>query len=205
MKLKSEYVFNADLEKTIDICVTKTIGNVDYFKETMANVSSVKLIERKDLPDGKIHVKMEFCAHGQIPKALQHILRPEMLTWREISTWDPATRRYNFEVKTRYFTNMFTSKGYWEYISRGPNKTAQVCNGILEVNYPALTGEASNTKDGKGSFIWHSSPPSRARYSAPSFINSESLKSALRRRHNKKESNPRMFQAGSRNRPENKF
>lgn len=136
MKLKSEYIFNADMAKTIDICVTQTIGNVDYFKETMPNVSSVKLIERKDQPDGKIHVKMEFCAHGQIPKAIQHIIKPDMLTWREISTWDPNTRRYNFDVKTRFFSNVFVSKGYWEYNTRGDNKTAQTCNGLLEIRIP---------------------------------------------------------------------
>lgn len=136
MKLKAEYVFDADMERTLDVCVYKVIGNVDYFKETMDNVSSVKLVERVDHPDGRIHVKMEFCAHGQIPKGIQHIIKPEMLMWREISTWDPATKRYNFEVKTHYLSNLFTSKGYWTYVAKGPNKTAQVCDGVLQINIP---------------------------------------------------------------------
>jgi len=136
MRLKAEYIFDADMERTIQVCVTNNIGNVQYFKETMQNVSSVKLIERVDYPDGRIHVKMEFCAHGQIPKAVQHLLKPEMLTWREISTWDPATKRYNFEVKPHYFSNMFSCRGYWGYAERGPKKTAQFVDGVLEIKIP---------------------------------------------------------------------
>jgi len=136
MKLKAEYVFDADMDKTLDVCVTKTIGNEEYFKEMMPNVSSVKVVQFKTRPDGKQDVKYEFCAHGQIPKAIQHLLRPEMLTWWEISTWDPATKKYNFEIKTHFFTNLFTCKGYWTYESRGPKKTAQICIGVLEIKIP---------------------------------------------------------------------
>jgi hypothetical protein len=136
MKLKAEYIFDADMKRTIDVCVMNNIGNVQYFKDSMPNVSSVKLIERVDHPDGRIHVKMEFCAHGQIPKAIQHIIKPEMLTWREISTWDPNTKRYNFEIKPHFMPNMFSCKGYWGYVERGPNKTAQFVDGVLEIKVP---------------------------------------------------------------------
>ncbi len=136
MKLKAEYVFDADMARTLEVCVYQNIGNVEYFKESMSNVASVKLVERKDYPDGKIHVKMEFCAHGQIPKAVQHLLKPEMLTWREISTWEPATKRYNFEIKPNYFSNVFSCKGFWSYAEKGPNKTSQFCDGVLEIKIP---------------------------------------------------------------------
>ncbi len=136
MKLKAEYVFDADMARTLEVCVTNNIGNVEYFKESMSNVAEVKLIERVDHPDGRIHVKMEFCAFGQIPKAVQHLLKPEMLTWREISTWEPATRRYNFEIKPHYFSNVFSCKGYWGYKELGPKKTLQFCDGSLDIKIP---------------------------------------------------------------------
>jgi len=136
MKLKAEYIFDADMDRTLEVCVTNTIGNVQYFKESMQNVSSVKLLERKDYPDGKIFVRMEFCAHGQIPKAVQHLLKPEMLTWQEISTWDPATKRYNFDIKPHYFSNVFSCKGYWGYEVKGPKKTSQYCIGNLDIKIP---------------------------------------------------------------------
>ena len=44
MKLKAEYIFDADMARTLEVCVTNTIGNVQYFKESMENVSSIKLL-----------------------------------------------------------------------------------------------------------------------------------------------------------------
>lgn len=140
MKIKAEYVFNKPMDETIEILVHKTIGNVDYFLETMPDLTYAKCLERRDDPDGKIHVKMEMCAHGKIPKAVQHMLKPEMLTWQEISTWDPNTKRYMYQVKTKYFTNAFVCKGIWGYKEKSPNSTVQFCEGILEIKIPILGG-----------------------------------------------------------------
>jgi hypothetical protein len=135
MKIDAEYVFNCPLEKTLDICVNQTIGNLQYFKESFENVADVKLIKLEE-KDGKKHVIYEFCAHGQIPKAVQHLLKPDMLTWREISYWDSQKKEYHFSVKPHYFTNVFTCKGYWGYMERGPEKSAQVCHGDLIIRIP---------------------------------------------------------------------
>ena len=140
MKIQASYEFPADMEKAISILVYQTIGNEAYFRETMPDLTYAKCLERRDDPDGKIHVKMEMCAHGQIPKAVQHLLKPEMLTWQEISTWDPATKRYTYQVKTKYFSNMFVCKGYWGYRETGPNKTVQYCDGIIEIKIPIFGG-----------------------------------------------------------------
>lgn len=136
MKINAEYIFDADLQRTIDVCVHQVIGNAEYFLENMQNVSSVKVVNRKDHPDGRIDVAMDFCAHGQIPKAVQHILTPKMLTWRETSSWDPATKKYIFSIRTNFFTNLFSSKGYWLYTEKGPNKSSQACFGDLKINIP---------------------------------------------------------------------
>ncbi len=65
MRFKAEYKFNCPLEKTIDICVTQVMGNVEYFKESFENVADVKLLKFEEKGD-KRHVEYEFCAHGQI-------------------------------------------------------------------------------------------------------------------------------------------
>ncbi len=136
MKLKAEYIFDADMKRTLDVCVYNNIGNVEYFLNSMENVSSITLVERKDHPDGRIHVKMDFCAHGKIPRAVQHLVKPEMLTWREISTWDPNTLHYDFEIKPYAFRNVFVCKGYWGYKEVAPNKTSQFVDGVLQIKMP---------------------------------------------------------------------
>lgn len=138
MKIYAEYIFDADLERTIEICVHNIMGNVEYFKAEYENVADVELIERIDHPDGKIHVKLDFCAHGHIPRVVQHLLKPKMLTWREISTWDPATRRYNYQIKTYYFTKVFNCRGYWAYEEIEPGKTSQKCIGTLNIRIPVF-------------------------------------------------------------------
>ena len=140
MKIKAEYVFDKGIDDTIAVLVHKTIGNVDYFLETMPDLTYAKCLERKDHEDGRIAVKMEMCAHGQIPKAAQHVVKPEMLTWQEISMWDPSTKRYNFQIKTKFFTNKVSCRGYWGYREQGPDKTVQFCVGVLEIKIPLIGG-----------------------------------------------------------------
>jgi hypothetical protein len=140
MKITAHYDFDGDKKKVIDCLVYKSIGNVDYFLETMPDLTYCKLLGRKDEPDGKIHVKLEMCAHGQIPKAAQKLLSPEMLTWQEISYWDPAKEQYHFKIKTKYFTKQFDFTGYWGYKELGNGQTRQFCDSDVNVKVPILGG-----------------------------------------------------------------
>jgi hypothetical protein len=45
----------------------------------LPNVKGSKLIEEKITPERK-NWKNEWCAHGQIPRLVQHIITPKMLT-----------------------------------------------------------------------------------------------------------------------------
>jgi hypothetical protein len=140
MKIQAEYMFKVPMDKAIEILVHKSIGNVDYFMETMPDLTYAKLLERRDDPDGKIHIRMEMCAFGQIPKAAQHILKPDMLVWQEISTWDPAKRTYTYDIKTKHLTKLFTFKGIWGYREAGPDKTVQFCHGEVNIALPLIGG-----------------------------------------------------------------
>ena len=58
MKFSAEYVFNCPLEKTIDICITQTMGNAEYFSENFEDVADVKVVKFEE-KDGKKHVEYE--------------------------------------------------------------------------------------------------------------------------------------------------
>lgn len=135
MKMDASYIFNCDVEKTVNICVDQTLGNTEFFKKNYENVADVKVVELKE-KDGKKYVKYEFCAYGQIPKAVQHILKPEMLTWREESSWDPVKREYVFKITPHYLKNVFKCSGKWVYSSKGQGKSVQECKGELKINIP---------------------------------------------------------------------
>lgn len=135
MRIDAKYPFNCDLDKTIDICINQTIGNVEFFKKNYENVADVKVLDLKE-KDGKKYVTYEFCAYGQIPKAVQHILKPEMLTWREESYWDSAKKEYVFNITPHFFKNVFTCKGKWVYSSTGAGKSLQECRGELTIKIP---------------------------------------------------------------------
>jgi len=138
MKFNVEYIFKADLQRTLKICVYDVIGNVDYFKESYENVADVELLELKKHDDGKIDVKYEFCAHGHIPRAAQHVIKPEMLTWHEISTWDPAKNTYTFKIRTMHFTRVVKIQGQWIYKEKTKGKTSQICKGTLRIGIPIV-------------------------------------------------------------------
>jgi len=140
MKITAHYDFDGDKKKVIDALVYKCIGNVDYFLETMPDLTFCKLLERKDEADGRIFVRMEMCAHGQIPKAAQKLLSPDMLTWQEISVWDPSTEKYTFKIKTKFFTKQFQFTGYWGYKELDNGKTRQYCDSEVLVKVPIIGG-----------------------------------------------------------------
>ena len=104
---------------------------------TLPNVQQFKLIEEIVTEDKKSW-KNEWCAHGQIPKVVQHILQPKMLTWIEATTLDRRTRVFTSTITPFYFRNVFRcqSCGYFKKLS--DNEFLRITEGVLEIRIPVF-------------------------------------------------------------------
>lgn len=135
MKLEGEWVFDGPVDKVVYILME---SDKEITKpEELPNVKSRKVLKEKWEGDKK-YITVEWCAHGEIPKAAQRIIKPKMLTWIEESVWDRKERTYLFKIKTHYFTNLVKCFGTVSFHPKGQTKTIKKLDGILEINIPLI-------------------------------------------------------------------
>lgn len=113
--------------------------------DKLPNVSVYKMIELKK--DGKNFVrKNEWCVHGQIPKAAQKIIRPDMLTFDEISKWDHAKGAFFTKIVPHHLKNIFVCESTSSWLdAEGGKATRREYAGVVEVKIPLLGGLVEGT------------------------------------------------------------
>lgn len=118
MKLFLEHKFDYPMDLVLKVTHYDIVENPSIYEE-MPNVTSVKRSHFLQHPDGRQDIEYTYCAHGQIPPLARRIIRPHMLSWREIARWDPASRVYHFEIIPFHLANFFMCKGTWKYTEKG--------------------------------------------------------------------------------------
>ena len=136
MRIYRKYIYNYPMDMVLKITHYDLVRNPKTY-EDLQNVTSVKLSHFVEHPDGRQDIEFTYCAHGQIPPFAQKILTPKMLTWREVSRWDPQRRVYHFEIIPFYLRNLFMSKGDWTYEEKD-GKTIQIEEGQLSIRVPVI-------------------------------------------------------------------
>ncbi len=108
-----------------------------YDLQDLPNVSTNELIEERDLGDKKI-IKVKWCVHGQIPKAAQKIIKPEMLTFVEDSVWDRTTKTYSTKIIPHFFKNVVDCRHKLEFFDNKDGRTKRVISGYFEFKLPIV-------------------------------------------------------------------
>ena len=132
---KKERTFKYPCDKVAKILMDTEESSYDMSE--LENVTKWKSIKEINEPDRRIGTK-EWCAHGQIPKALQHILSPRMLTWLEHSEWNRKTNTYSFRIETFYMKNIVSCSGRTIFKASGTDKCIRDFYIDLKVNIPVL-------------------------------------------------------------------
>lgn len=136
MRIHAKYKFEYPLEWVLKVTHYDLVKDTGNYTE-LPNVTDVKLSHFTEHPDGRQDIEFTYCAHGQIPKIAQKVLKPDMLTWREVSKWDPNTMVYSFEIIPFFLRNVFYCKGKWTYREKG-NKVVQEMKGHLNFKVPIV-------------------------------------------------------------------
>jgi hypothetical protein len=98
----------------------------------LPNVKGYKLLEEKIFDDRKVW-RNEWCAHGQIPKVIQHLIQPKMLTWIEETTYDRKTRIFYTKITPFYFRNIFFCENRGYFIKKSDREFMRVQEGVLDI------------------------------------------------------------------------
>ncbi|MEW5945607.1 MAG: hypothetical protein AB1742_05360 [bacterium] len=136
VKIYRRYEFEHDLDTVLKVCFFDIWAQENPFSD-LPNIRSCKLQKREER-EGKTYLTVLYSAHGQIPKFIQHLIKPRMLSWRETGVWDPAALVYSFQIIPFYFTSIFTCKGTWSYHPVSDEKTIQICDGFIEIRMPVF-------------------------------------------------------------------
>jgi len=135
MKLKTERVFNYPCDIVCKQLMDSEDGGYDMAE--LENVTQWKVLKEQDDGTKRIGVK-EWCAHGQIPKALQSIISPKMLTWLEHSEWNRQTTTYSFRIEPHFLKNQISCEGRTVFSEKGKDKCSRTFNIELKVKIPVL-------------------------------------------------------------------
>lgn len=134
MKFKKERLLDMPMEMFLKLFMENE--NPPYDMSTLENVTQWKIVREKDDGDKLIGTK-EWCAHAQIPKALQHIVTPKTLTWYEHSEWNRKTSVYSFRIEPFYLKNKVVCHGKTSYSAQG-DKTKRVFELLIDVKIPVF-------------------------------------------------------------------
>lgn len=134
VRFKKDRIFDYPLKEAVSIFMEG--DDVCYDMGELQNVTQYKIVKKDDRGDKKIETK-EWCAHAQIPKALQHIITPKMLTWFEHSVWDRNTNIYTFTIEPHYLKNKVSCDGKTIYREKD-GKCARTFEMRLDVKIPIL-------------------------------------------------------------------
>lgn len=104
MKFTSTHTFEWPVERIVGLLKA---GEDLFPVEYLPSVNARKPIEVKR-EGSKIFRTFEWCMYGQIPRAAQRMLSPEMLTFVEESVWDDELCAFTSRIIPRYFKDTIT-------------------------------------------------------------------------------------------------
>lgn len=136
MKLRFRNEYDYPLDLVINVTHHEIVQNIEKFKETL-ELKDARRTHYVLHPDGREDVEFTVCVHKSIPPVAQAILKPHMLTWKQISRWDPETMTYTYEIIPFFLRDTFYCKGLWKYeVEKG--KVIQSMDAQLNVKLPII-------------------------------------------------------------------
>jgi hypothetical protein len=105
----------------------------------LPNVKSIEAVERKE-EGGLIKQKNLWWAKGEIPKAAQSVLKPEMLSWFDFAEWDPASHSNTWRIEMRTMKEVVDCHGHNTFEAVDANTTVFHLRGELNLDLRKVPG-----------------------------------------------------------------
>jgi hypothetical protein len=133
MKIVMDHIFGWPHERIVPLLTGEEL--VDF--EELPNVSKRKILGKRR-EGKKLYKDCEWNVHGQIPKAAQKVVRPEMLTFTEHTVWDDDTCTFVSRIEPHYLKNIIKVETRSQWSVAGTDRTRRHIEMTLEVHIPIL-------------------------------------------------------------------
>ena len=105
----------------------------------LGNVKEIRVNKREEA-DGVVKLHNIWIGKGDIPRAIQGILKPDSLSWDDFAEWHTEGLFCNWRLRTRVFTDAVNSFGENRLSAEGPNATRVTLKGVLDINVKEVPG-----------------------------------------------------------------
>lgn len=134
MKFELLHEFDVDVETFEDITSDPDMEK-EYLK--LPNLATRELVKEAE-KNGKLYREVHYIANGFIPLAIRHVIKPKMLTWKEISTFDTKKHHTDWRVETYYFKNVIDCRGTYTCKSNGNGACLREIHGHIKISIPLV-------------------------------------------------------------------
>jgi hypothetical protein len=130
--------------QVIDFAIDKVYPLVrDNLNDLVPYLQNVKRIEteaKEDLGEGRIRLINRWHGKGEIPKVVQSIVKPEMITWLDTAVWNDEDKSCHWEIQTMFFKDNIRCKGINYYKPQGQDRTKLEITGDLTIHLKGIPG-----------------------------------------------------------------
>jgi hypothetical protein len=133
MKFRIEHKFVGTFDESVYFLTEE-----NYFDpKNLPNVKDNKVLVEEVTEDRKFWKNL-WSAHGRIPKLVQHIITPKMLSWIEETTYDRKAKTYFTKITPFYFRSVFfcQSRGYFKKLN--DREFLRINDGVLDIKIPVF-------------------------------------------------------------------
>lgn len=104
----------------------------------LSNVKSIEVASRSETP-GHVRLVNVWTARGEIPKAAQKALSPDMLRWKDHAEWDDAAWRCAWRIEPFVYADALACRGVTEF-EEVPGGTRVLIRGELTLDLARVKG-----------------------------------------------------------------
>lgn len=137
MILREKLHYKYPIAHVVDVLIEGFLNDPSSMMSQTPNVTECELMRKVDKGDD-VYATIRYSAYSQIPRVVQHILKPDMLTWISSSHWDRKNLVYSFRTRTKYFSKQVYCGGRFTFHGNGNNETVQKMEIDLRVKIPVF-------------------------------------------------------------------
>jgi len=88
---------------------------LDELTEHLPNIRSIRIVDRKERPDGTVELVNEWIGGGDIPAVARSFINESMLKWTDYATWRPSSYSVDWRTDVHAFPGAIKSQGMNRY------------------------------------------------------------------------------------------
>jgi len=128
------------IDFAIDVVFPLVRDNLNELIPYMQNVKRIETESREAAGEGRIRLVNRWHAKGEVPKVVQTIVKPEMLTWLDTAIWDDGQKTCQWEITPMFFKGNVSCSGTNYYKPQGKDRTKLEITGDLTIQVKGIPG-----------------------------------------------------------------